>query len=218
MTLKRLFEVGSRINPLFFWGRVFLYGFLVIWGIRFLLGHADHDVVLLSFMHNVNLPIHEAGHMVFRFFGDFMGVLGGSIMQLLIPAVFVVAFIYQQKNPFGGAISLWWLAQNFMDLAPYIGDARVQRLVLLGGVTGREAPGYHDWNNILGRLGWLQHDEAIAAASYDIGRLLMVAMFVWGGYLLLLQYRVMKHGPPVEVDDSEDPFQRARRQKAPFEP
>ena len=216
--MKRLFEVGSRINPQFFWGRVFLYGFLVIWGIRFLLGHPDHDVVLLSFMHNVNLPIHEAGHMVFGFLGDFVGVLGGSLMQLLIPAVFVLAFVYQQKNPFGGAISLWWLAQNFMDLAPYIGDARVQRLVLLGGVTGREAPGYHDWNNILGRLGWLQHDEVIAAASYDIGRVLMVAMFVWGGYLLLLQYRVMKHGPPEESGDRQDPFQRARHQRSPLEP
>jgi hypothetical protein len=213
--VKRLFDVGSRVNPVFFWSRVILYGFLVIWGIRFLLGNPDHDVVLLSFMHNVNLPIHEAGHMVFRFLGDFMGVLGGSIMQLLIPAIFVVAFVYQQKNAFGGAISLWWLAQNFMDLAPYIGDARVQRLVLLGGVTGREAPGYHDWNNILGRLGWLQHDETIAAASYDIGRVLMVAMFVWGGYLLLLQYRVMKHGPPDAAGNGEDPFQRARRVRSP---
>jgi len=49
-----------------------------------------------------------------------------------------------------------------MDAAPYINDARAGQLILRGGVTGRDQPGYHDWENILRDLGWLQYDHTIA--------------------------------------------------------
>ena len=191
----------KETEKLYLWGRVLLYVFLVGWGVRFLAGHPNAPVVLNSFMHHVNLPIHEAGHIIFGPFGEFLGVLGGSLMQLLIPLAFVITFLVRYKNSFGSSVTLWWLAQNFMDIAPYIDDARAQRLLLLGGVTGRDAPGYHDWNNILGRLGWLEYDHLMARISYDVGRLLMVAMFVWGGYVLLKQYRDLK-ASPADTGDS----------------
>ncbi len=84
---------------------------------------------------------------------------------------------------------MWWVAQNFMDIAPYINDARAQRLLLLGGVTGRDVPGYHDWHNILGRLGWLRYDHAIANFSYNLGIVLMITALIWAGSLLFLQYK-----------------------------
>ncbi|MFC1628403.1 hypothetical protein ACFL3H_04755 [Gemmatimonadota bacterium] len=173
------------------YGRLLLYLFLVGWGIRFIAGGPDAPVVLNSFMHNVNLPLHEAGHVLFGPFGWFIGVLGGTLMQLLVPLLFVITFLVKEKNSFGSAVTLWWLGQNFMDIAPYVGDARAQRLLLLGGVTGKDVPGYHDWNNILGHLGWLEKDQLIASISYDIGRFLMVAMFLWGGYLLLVQFNAL---------------------------
>jgi hypothetical protein len=178
----------QSLERTWFYGRLLLYLFLVGWGILFIAGGPDHPIVLNSFMHNVNLPTHEAGHVVFGFFGWFIGVLGGTLMQLLVPLAFVITFLVKEKNSFGSAVSLWWFGQNFMDIAPYIGDARAQRLLLLGGVTGKDAPGYHDWNNILGHLGWLEKDQLLASISYDIGRFLMVAMFLWGGYLLLKQF------------------------------
>jgi len=185
----------KEMEKLYLWGRILLYVFLVGWGVRFLAGNPNAPVVLNSFMHHVNLPIHEAGHIIFGPFGEFLGVLGGTLMQLLIPLAFVITFLVKYKNSFGSAVTLWWLAQNFMDIAPYIDDARAQRLLLLGGVTGRDAPGYHDWNNILGQLGWLEHDHLIARMSYDVGRILMVAMFVWGGYLLVKHFRSLKASP-----------------------
>jgi hypothetical protein len=184
---SRLFHVEERTDPTFFWGRALLFLFLAGWGVRFLAGGPNAPVVLESFMHNVNLPIHEAGHVIFGFFGEMIGIMGGSLMQLLVPALFVGAFLYQ-RNPFASAAGLWWLGQNFMDLAPYIGDARAQRLILLGGVTGWDVPGFHDWNAILGYYNLIEHDHLLARVSYDIGRLLMVAFMVWGGWLLLLQY------------------------------
>ena len=43
--------------------------------------------VLGSFWHLVNLPFHEAGHILFRPFGRLMTSLGGSITQLLMPLI-----------------------------------------------------------------------------------------------------------------------------------
>jgi len=87
------------------------------------------------------LPFHEAGHILFGFFGRFIGVLGGSLMQLLVPAIVLCAFVYR-RNVFGGAVGLWWLGESCLDLAPYIDDARAGQLMLLGGVTGREVEDY----------------------------------------------------------------------------
>jgi hypothetical protein len=58
----------------------------------------------------------------------------------------------------------------------------------LGGVTGKETDG-HDWENILSMLGWLQYDHRIAHLCYNVGILLMVVSFLWGGLLLFRQYR-----------------------------
>ncbi len=195
----------KETERIYFLGRVVLYLFLVIWGLRFIAGHPNAPVVLYSFMHNVNLPIHEAGHVVFGPFGWFIGVLGGSLMQLLVPLAFVLAFLLKYRNLYAASVTLWWLAQNFMDIAPYIDDARAQRLILLGGITGRDAPGYHDWNNILGHLGWLEHDHLIAQISYDIGRFLMVVMIVFGAWVLITQFRAL-HAEPEATPEVDQPL------------
>ena len=40
------------------------------------------------FMHLINTPIHEAGHVFFRILGEFMGIAGGSLFQIIVPMVF----------------------------------------------------------------------------------------------------------------------------------
>jgi hypothetical protein len=157
---ERLFFVEPQINPVHFIGRAALYLFFFIWGWRFIL--MEHDVLVGgyppisdSFMHDVNLVFHEAGHVIFMPFGRFITVLGGTLNQLLIPFVVLCAFVLKTRDTFGATIGLWWLSQSFMDAAPYINDARAGRLILLGGTTGRDQPGYHDWTNILGDLEWL---------------------------------------------------------------
>jgi len=191
---ERLFYVGSQINPLHFYGRVALYLFFFVWGWRFI--SMEHDVLVGgyppisdSFMHDVNLVFHEAGHVIFWPFGRFMTVLGGTLNQWLIPFVVLCAFLLQTRDTFGATIGLWWLGQSFMDAAPYINDARAGRLILLGGATGRDQPGYHDWENILGDLGWLEYDHAIAGMVNAIGVILMLLSFLWGAYVLYLQFK-----------------------------
>src|SRR3954462_1087916 len=48
---------------------------------------APLDAAMNSFVHLINLVFHESGHIIFSPFGEFMTVLGGSLMQILIPLV-----------------------------------------------------------------------------------------------------------------------------------
>ena len=51
-----------------------------------------------SVLHLTNLVFHEAGHVIFALFGRFMGVLGGSLLQVLVPLVAAAAFLRQQDR------------------------------------------------------------------------------------------------------------------------
>jgi len=183
-----LFSVEEKVNPFLFAGRILVFTITLIWGFKYITHSVDSNYAGESFLHNVSLPFHEAGHIILSPLGDFMGVLGGSLFQILIPAICMGVFL-KQNDVFGASISLWWVGQNFADCAPYINDARAQELMLLGGVTGQDVPGIHDWNNILGTLGLLKLDHFIANTSHWFGILLMVASFFWGGLLLYFQWK-----------------------------
>lgn len=75
-----------------------------------------------------------------------------------------------------------------MDLAPYINDARELKLILLGGVTGRDVDDFHDWEFILRKLGLLEYDHLLAMAANATGISLMICSFLWGGFLLSKQF------------------------------
>lgn len=181
-------EVPDEVDRVHFVGRAMLFALAALMGLRLLVaGVATYPGVPILDM--ANLVFHEAGHILFAPFGDFLRVLGGSLLQCLIPALCCAAFLLQTRDPFGAAMALWWLGQNLMDLAPYIADARSGQLLLLGGVTGRDVPGYHDWENLLGTLGLLQQDQALGALAYLLGRLVVVVALVWAGRLLVLQAR-----------------------------
>lgn len=130
-----------------------------------------------SFLHLPNLVFHEAGHFLFMPFGRFMSVLGGSLTQVLIPIVCAVAFV-REENPYAAAVCAWWAGQNLIDVAPYIADARALQLPLLGGGTGAEVEG-HDWEYLLGTLGWLHLDRALGRAAQISGTLVMIASIGW---------------------------------------
>ena len=137
-----------------------------------------------TFIDLPNLVFHEAGHVLFSPFGQFMTSLGGSLLQILIPLIFAAAFAYQYDNWFATAVCTWWAGQNFVDVAPYIADARKLQLVLLGGRTGAEVEG-HDWEYVLAGLGWLHLDERLGRAAHVTGTLIMIAALVWAGVILL---------------------------------
>lgn len=161
---------------------------MVWWGCRFIVAPLDTNYTGESVLHLINLPFHEAGHLIFMPFGRFMMFFGGSLGQVVMPMVCLGTFLVKTRDPFGASVALWWTGQNFMDIAPYINDARAMDLILLGGVTGKETDG-HDWNNILTMLGLLEWDHGLAQLAYNFGIVLMLVSFAWGSWLLLRHHR-----------------------------
>jgi hypothetical protein len=172
----------EALAPLTRWTRVALVLGLAFWTVQFARTPLSADAND-SFLHLPDLVFHEAGHIVFSPFGRFMTVLGGSLLQVLIPIVAAASFVRQQQ-PFGSAICAWWAGQNFIDLAPYIADARALRMVLLGGRTGAEVEG-HDWEFILTQLGMTHLDQQIGMASYALGLLIMIGALAFAARTIL---------------------------------
>ena len=196
----RTTEMQGRCKKLFFYvdpeagnfsliGRAVVLLTLFSWGMKFVFSSIESNYPGESFLHLVNLPFHEAGHILFRMFGQFMMTLGGSLTQLLVPLICFLVFLLKTRDTFGASVSLWWLGENLIDLAPYINDARALNLLLLGGVTGKDVDDFHDWEVILRSLGWLEYDHLLAKTSHVIGALLMTCAVCWGGFLLLKQFR-----------------------------
>ncbi len=184
-----LFLVKPGINIFYFAGRVVVFLIIFVWGLKFILTPMGSNYAGRSFLHLVNLPFHEAGHIIFSIFGRFISVLGGSIMQLIIPLICLVVFLIKTQDTFAASVTLWWFGESLMDLAPYINDARKLELMLLGGVTGKDAADYHDWEFILRKLGLLQYDHILASTANFFGTLFMLCAVAWGGFLLFKQFK-----------------------------
>ena len=188
---RYLLYIKPRINHLDFYCRIFVFMFLFIWSWWFVLSPIENNYSIKSFMHLVNLPFHEAGHVIFSPFGNFITSLGGSLGQILMPLVCLCVLLIRTRDTFGASIALWWLGENFIDMAPYINDARALQLPLLGGNTGASAPyGFHDWQYILNESDLLQHDHLIAVLSFSAGVVLMAVSLIWGGLVLYRQSKV----------------------------
>ena len=140
----------------------------------------------VPFLDVVNLVFHEAGHILFLPLGSFMTALGGSLTQVLVPLVCAAAFL-TKADRFAAALAVWWAGESLVDLAPYVADARALQLVLLGGHTGAEVEG-HDWEAILGALGWLNHDVTLGRATRLIGLAVMLAAIAWAAWTLRAQH------------------------------
>lgn len=117
---------------------------------------------------SANLLIHEAGHFIFFLLGEFIGMLGGSLLQLLIPVVFGIYFA-QRMSWFALFFCLFWLGDNFTNVARYIMDSRAQQLPLIGGEGSN-----HDWNWLLTRMNVLPYDLAIGNVVYFFGAICIV--------------------------------------------
>jgi hypothetical protein len=130
---------------------------------------------ILYLTHNVNLVFHEAGHWIFGIFGNrTLTIFGGSLNQVLIPAI-VVASFWAKRDAVGFAFGLFWCFENLLDVAVYMADARALVLPLIGGL-GEDA---HDWRNLFFHFGLIDQDTAIAAKTRFIGWVGMIAAWVW---------------------------------------
>ena len=142
-----------------------------------------YDPMAGSFLDLVDLPIHETGHLIFRPFGEFIGIAGGSLFQVILPAVFVGYFILRQQY-YSAAVVMFWVGQSIINVWVYAADAVVMRLVLTSGLTGSEGS-FHDWNYMLTRTGLLGSTKMVAGIIRSIGTLVIIASGVFSIYYSL---------------------------------
>jgi hypothetical protein len=157
---------------------------LASWTVAFLARPMRQDVIGSSFLHVISIPFHEAGHVLFAPFGRVVMVMGGSLGQVLVPAICAIAFLTTSFDPFAAVVCVWWAGENLLDVAVYIDDARALKLVLLGGHTGAEVEG-HDWEYLLQQFGALHLDHRIAWTVHWIGAAAMIGGLAAGTWMLL---------------------------------
>ena len=131
-----------------------------------------YDPMRGSFLDLVDLPIHETGHLVFRLFGEFLGIAGGSLFQVIVPMVFVGYFIWRLQY-YSAAIVVFWVGQSILNVWIYAADAVVMQLVLTSGFTGSEGS-FHDWNYLLTRTGLLGSTKLVAGIIRTLGTIVII--------------------------------------------
>jgi hypothetical protein len=151
----------------------------------------------IPLLSDIDLAIHEFGHMLFmpfgiQFLGNTMMILGGSLTQVAFPLIFFGYFMRKHEDAprdlFAAMVCLWWSGINLLSVAIYCADSRAGQLMLIDGSTGQESDG-HDWNNLLGRWGLLQHDTGIARGMRAIAWLVCVGSIIIAVWSALQQPR-----------------------------
>ena len=136
-------------------------------------GHL-RDPFYSSLFGGITLGIHELGHLLLSWAGQFLSVAGGSLAQVAAPAA-AAWLLYRQRDYFGVAVAGAWESFSLWNLATYVGDARAMELPLVGFVPDP----IHDWNWLLSKMGILTWDRGLAALTR------LVAFSLWAASLLL---------------------------------
>jgi hypothetical protein len=171
MTESMVLGFGRRWQPV---GKAALIGWLAFYGL-FLL-HAITNKTGFLFIDSVNLIVHESGHLLFGWFGQTLGLWGGTLMELLVPFLLAAYFTITRQTA-GTAFATFFFFENLLYISVYMADARVQELPLV--TVGDADFAEHDWFRIFSSLGMLEHDTAIAAVTKAIGWIGMLGTIAW---------------------------------------
>jgi hypothetical protein len=182
LTLNDVWRFLARFHPF----KLGFVGFLALYAVfgapnYTVDGFLDGSDRVMMFLHGVNLIFHEAGHTILAGFGQFLHILGGSLMQVVVPAV-IAGYFVVTRQMYAGAIALCWTAQSLWDVSIYIKDAQERSLPLLGG----EAV-LHDWHFLLLDLHLLAHDQLVGSVTFFLGSVLYLVAIVGGIYYARLE-------------------------------
>ncbi len=188
---RRVFlYVPEEVEPWRVYGGALLFVLSLWLGWRFYFMDVPEWEMASTYLHGAMVPFHEFGHLLFRPFGEFMTLAGGSLAQWLIPVMFLAIFSLKNRDNVAASLMLWWLGTQFLDLAPYAWDAATPTQVLLTGRTGDT--GGHDYIDVLGDLGLLKHAHQVARVMHSTGLIIMIAAWVWGAWILWRQFRTRR--------------------------
>jgi len=167
--LDALEEDWEPVSRAAFWGWLAFYLLLIVNAL--FRGH------LFQWFDLVLIPIHEGGHLLFRFFGnEWLTVAGGTFLQLFVPLALATSFAFR-RQVLGTTFCAFFFFEQFLPISVYMADARAQDLPLL--TVGDSEDVIHDWFYLFSHAGLLQHDTQIAATFRLLGWLGMFAVVAW---------------------------------------
>jgi hypothetical protein len=161
------------VKPIESAGKIIFLAILVLVGIYYLLNPQPWTVI-----DGTNLLIHEAGHLVFSWGGEFIMFLGGTILQLIIPLIFTCYFLLRGAW-FSSFFGIYWTGINLINVGVYIADASRMNLPLL------HQGSQHDWNYLLTQTHILRADQFLGNLVRGLGSLsilialLLMAHEIW---------------------------------------
>lgn len=134
-----------------------------------------------SIFNGLNLGIHETGHLLFSWCGQFLCIAGGTIFQLAVPFYGMWNF-YKQKDFFAVSLCFGWLSTNLFNLSVYMNDAIVRQLHLVSPM-GSEGI-IHDWNYLFSHMGILPYCHIFAGLVWLLAVISMLFCFYSGVWIL----------------------------------
>lgn len=147
---------------------------------------------LLGILDGANFIFHEAGHVLFMFFGEFLQILGGSLTQVAIPALCAAYFLFRGQAA-SAAAALFWAGESATHVAIYVADARRMALPLHGGESV-----IHDWNYLLGRLGLIAQANTAGQLVFAVGAITILSAL---GLLALELLRCWQADAAADADE-----------------
>jgi hypothetical protein len=142
------------------------------------------------FIDLANLVVHEGGHLLFGWFGQTIGLWGGTILQWLVPLL-LATYFFAQRQTVAFVFCSFFFFENWLYTATYMADARAMILPLV--TVGDPDFAEHDWHTIFTSLGVLQYDTTIAGVVRLLGWCGMVGIVAW------LIWRSLRDKVPAEV-------------------
>jgi hypothetical protein len=124
----------------------------------------------------VFVPIHEGGHLLFGYFGKWITVAGGTILQLFVPFALAVYFVFRRQL-LGTAFCAFFFFEQFLPIGTYMADALCQCLEYV--TVGDPELAEHDWFYLFSHAGVVEHDIQIGAFFRTLGWIGMVATVAW---------------------------------------
>jgi hypothetical protein len=108
---------------------------------------------------------------------------------VLVPLVCTLALVGKRQLA-AAAATLAWTGQSLADVAVYVADGKAMALPLLADDLT------HDWNYILGTLGWLDHAARLGRLTFGLGLIAMSSALV----ILALDLYAACYPPTVTQD------------------
>ena len=145
--------------------------------------HGRHDMpTVIWIIDTIDLFIHEGGHGIFRFFGQFLYFLGGSLIQFIIPITTIIVFL-RTSGLRSLMATLFWLGQNMINVSVYIADAPKQQLTLISKHA------LHDWRWLCNYMGIMDWSGELAGIVAFLGTLSLLGAIGVTVYFIVYDIR-----------------------------